>query len=240
MVMDSIKRAATSESIALDDFPITEERRGYELIKRMQDVSMAIIALLLLSPLWLLIGLVIRLTSDGPAIHRQKNVIGRYGRPFTLYKFRTMFVNIDDAQHREAIARFVEGKALDVIEKDGQEVPVYKLTRDPRVTPVGRFLRKTGLDEIPQLINVLRGELALVGPRPPLDYEYERYTNRHKRRLEVLPGITGLYQVTARSQVPFERMIEIDLDYVQRRSYWFDLKIMLLTPWVLITGKGAY
>jgi len=238
--MDSIKRAATSESIALDDFPITEERRGYELIKRMQDVSMAIIALLLLSPLWLLIGLVIRLTSDGPAIHRQKNVIGRYGRPFTLYKFRTMFVNIDDAQHREAIARFVEGKALDVIEKDGQEVPVYKLTRDPRVTPVGRFLRKTGLDEIPQLINVLRGELALVGPRPPLDYEYERYTNRHKRRLEVLPGITGLYQVTARSQVPFERMIEIDLDYVQRRSYWFDLKIMLLTPWVLITGKGAY
>jgi lipopolysaccharide/colanic/teichoic acid biosynthesis glycosyltransferase len=238
--MDSIKRAATSESIALDDFPLTEERRGYELIKRMQDVSMAIIALLLLSPLWLLIGLVIRLTSDGPAIHRQKNVIGRYGRPFTLYKFRTMYVNIDDAQHREAIARFVEGKALDVIEKDGKEVPVYKLTRDPRVTPVGRFLRKTGLDEIPQLINVLRGELALVGPRPPLDYEYERYTNRHKRRLEVLPGITGLYQVTARSQVPFERMIEIDLDYVQRRSYWFDLKIMLLTPWVLITGKGAY
>ena len=238
--MDSIKRAATSESIALDDFPITEERRAYELIKRMQDVSMAIIALLLLSPLWLLIGLVIRLTSDGPAIHRQKNVIGRHGRPFTLYKFRTMYVNIDDAQHREAIARFVEGKALDVIEKDGIEVPVYKLTRDPRVTPVGRFLRKTGLDEIPQLINVLRSELALVGPRPPLDYEYERYTNRHKRRLEVLPGITGLYQVTARSQVPFERMIEIDLDYVQRRSYWFDLKIMLLTPWVLITGKGAY
>lgn len=238
--MDSIKRAATSESIALDDFPLTEERRAYELIKRIQDVTMAIIALLLLSPLWLLIGLVIRLTSEGPAIYRQKNVIGRYGRPFTVYKFRTMYVGIDDAQHREAIARFVEGKPLEVVEKDGKEVPVYKLTRDPRVTPVGRFLRKTGLDEIPQLINVIRGELALVGPRPPLDYEYERYTNRHKRRLDVMPGITGLYQVTARSQVPFERMIEIDLDYVQRRSYWFDFKIMLLTPWVLITGKGAY
>lgn len=239
--MDSIKRAAVSEgNMALDDVPVVEEKRFYEVVKRVQDVTMAIIALVLLFPLWFLIGLVIRLTSSGPAIHRQKNVIGRYGKAFTLYKFRTMYVNSDDSRHREAIAKFVEGQALDTVEKDGQAVPVYKITRDPRVTAVGRVLRKTGLDEIPQLLNVVRGELSLVGPRPPLDYEYEKYTNRHKRRLDVQPGITGLYQVTARSQVPFEKMVDIDLDYIQRRSYWLDMKIIFLTPWVLITGRGAY
>lgn len=233
--MDSVERVPVSE-----EWPAVEEKRLYEFVKRVQDVSMALMALILLAPLWLGIALIIRLTSEGPAIYRQQNVVGRYGRRITIYKFRTMYANRDDKLHKEAIARFVEGKPLDTIEKDGETVPVYKITHDPRVTSVGRFLRKTGLDEIPQLFNVLKGELSMVGPRPPLYYEYEKYTNRHKRRLDVLPGITGLYQVTARSQVTFEGMVEIDLEYVRRRSYWLDLKIILMTPYVLITGKGAY
>lgn len=233
--MDNIKNYSAS-----DEVPLMEEKRFYEFIKRIQDVIMALMAFILFAPLWLILALTIRLTSSGPAIHRQKNVIGRYGKPFTLYKFRTMYVDHDDSLHKEAIARFVAGKPLDTVRKDGKEIAVYKLTHDPRVTSVGAILRKTGLDEIPQLFNVIKGELSIVGPRPPLDYEYESYTKRHKRRLEVLPGISGLYQVTARSAVPFEKMIEIDLDYIQKRSYWFDLKIMMVTPWVLITGKGAY
>ena len=233
--MNSVERVAINEEI-----PLIEHKRGYEIIKRVQDCTMAIMAIILLAPVWIFIAVVIRLTSPGPAIHKQNNAIGRYGKRITIFKFRTMFVNQDDALHQQAIAQFVQGQSLDTIEKDGEQVAVYKITRDPRVTPIGRFLRKSGLDEIPQLFNVLRGELSLVGPRPPLIYEYEHYTERHKRRLDVLPGITGLYQVTARSQVPFERMIDIDLEYISQRSYWFDLKIIFMTPWVLIIGKGAY
>ena len=224
----------------IEERPITEKKRAYEAIKRVQDFAMALMALILLSPIWLFIALVIKFTSEGPVIHYQRNVVGRYGKRITIYKFRTMYINMDNKDHKDAIARFVAGKPLDTIEKDGKEIPVYKITRDPRVTSVGRFLRKSGLDEIPQLVNVLQGEISLVGPRPPVLYEYNHYTERHKRRLDVLPGITGLYQVTERSQVPFERMVEIDLDYIQKRSYWLDLKIILKTPLVLITGKGAY
>jgi len=235
--MESIDR-----TIVREDFTdlLVEQKPIYEFVKRVQDVILAATALFFLAPLWILIMLLVRLTSSGPAIHRQHNVVGRYGKLMTVYKFRTMFTHMNDDIHRKTIARFVKGEQIDSIEKDGEEVPVYKMTRDPRVTLIGRFLRKFGIDEIPQLINVLKGDMSLVGPRPPLLYEYEHYTDLHKMRLEVMPGITGLYQVTARSSVPFEKMIEIDLDYIKRRSYWFDLKIMLLTPWVLITGKGAY
>lgn len=225
---------------ASDEIPLVEQKPVYEFVKRVQDSVMAVMALVLLSPIWLLIALVVKFSSPGPVIYRQPNAIGRYGRRITMYKFRTMVADNDTSEHQEAIARFIKGQHLDTVIKDGKEVQVYKMTRDPRITPVGAFLRKSGLDEIPQLINVIRGELSIVGPRPPLVYEYEHYTPRHKSRLDVLPGMTGLYQVTARSQVPFEKMVEIDLDYIQRRSYWLDLKIMLMTPWVLITGMGAY
>lgn len=235
--MSSIDKSLAERD--LDEVSV-KRKPVYDAIKRVQDVTMSAVALTVLGPIWLLIALVIRVTSPGPVIYRQKNVIGRYGKPMTVYKFRTMYSNSDDSIHRRTIARFVQGEEIDTIEKDGQKVPVYKMTRDPRVTPVGAVLRKSGLDEIPQLVNVLKGEMSIVGPRAPLAYEYEHYTERHKRRLEVMPGITGLYQVTARSAVPFERMIEIDLEYVANRSYWLDLKIMLATPWVLITGKGAY
>ena len=221
-------------------YPLVEQKPVYEFVKRVQDVILATTALVLLAPVWLLIALLIRLTTPGPAIYREKNVVGRHGKLITVLKFRTMYSHTDDAIHRNAVAKFVKGEEIDTIEKDGKKVPVYKIARDPRVTPIGRILRKSGLDEIPQMINVLKGDMSLVGPRAPILYEYEHYAQEHKVRLAVMPGITGLYQVTARSAVPFEKMIEIDLDYIERRSYWLDMKIMLLTPWVLITGKGAY
>jgi lipopolysaccharide/colanic/teichoic acid biosynthesis glycosyltransferase len=216
-----------------------ERKPVYEVVKRVQDTVLSATALILLGPIWLLIALLIRITTPGPAIYKQQNV-GRYGRRITIYKFRTMYVNSDDEIHRKTVARFVKGEEIDTVEKNGETVKVYKMTDDPRVTPIGRVLRKFGLDEIPQLVNVLKGELSLVGPRAPLLYEYAHYNERHKRRLEIMPGITGLWQVTARSMVPFEGMVDIDLDYARRRSYWLDLKIILLTPYVLITGKGAY
>ncbi len=233
--MNSVKPYVTA-----DESPVVEQKRFYETVKRIQDFTMALMALVLLSPLWLLFAVIIKLTSPGPVIYRQTEALGRYGRRITMYKFRTMYADMDNSHHKAAIAKFVQGEHLDTIQKDGKKLRVYKITHDPRVTSVGRILRKSGLDEIPQLVNVLRGELSIVGPRPPLLYEYELYTKEHSRRLEVLPGITGLYQVTARSQVPFEKMVEIDMDYINRRSYWLDLKIILKTPWVLITGMGAY
>lgn len=235
--MDSVEQSVISK-----DFTelLVEQKPFYEFVKRTQDVILSLIALILLGPLWLFMALLVRLSSPGPVIYKQKNVVGRYGKIMTVYKFRTMYTHMDDDIHRKTIARFVKGEQIDTVEKDGEEVPVYKMTKDPRVIPIGSVLRKFGLDEIPQLLNVLKGEMSLVGPRAPLLYEYQHYSARHKLRLEVMPGITGLYQVTARSAVPFEKMIEIDLDYVQHRSYWMDLKIMFVTPWVLITGKGAY
>lgn len=235
--MDSVE-----QSVISNDFAelLVEQKPIYEFAKRVLDVVLATSALALLAPVWILIALLVRLTTPGPAIYRQKNVVGRFGKMMTVYKFRTMHAHMDDDIHRKTIARFVKGEQIDTVEKDGEKVPVYKMTRDPRVTPIGGILRKSGLDEIPQLVNILKGEMSLVGPRAPLLYEYQHYTADHKLRLEVMPGITGLYQVTARSAVPFERMIEIDMDYVQRRSFWLDLQIMVLTPWVLITGKGAY
>ncbi len=230
----------TDEHTALANNPLRVEARLYEVVKRVVDISIALIVLILFVPLWFLIAVVVRLTSPGTALYRQQRVVGKGGREFTVYKFRTMYQNNDNTLHKQAIVRFVAGQALSIVNKDGTEIPVYKLTRDPRVTPFGQILRKTGLDEVPQFINVLRGEMSVVGPRPPMYYEYEHYTEQHKRRLGVLPGITGLYQVMARSQVTFEDMVSLDLEYIEHRSLWLDLKIILMTPWVMITGKGAH
>lgn len=220
--------------------PQVKDRSMYEVAKRILDVAISLVVLALGAPLWAAIAVLVRLTSPGPALYCQRRVVGTGGREFTVYKFRTMYHNNDDSLHKHAIARFLDGQALDVIEKNGTKVPVYKLANDPRVTSIGRILRKTGLDEVPQFLNVLSGDMSVVGPRPPLYYEYERYSEAQRHRLDVLPGITGLYQVTARSQAPFEEMVDIDLEYIRRRSLWLDLKIIILTPWVMITGKGAH
>jgi lipopolysaccharide/colanic/teichoic acid biosynthesis glycosyltransferase len=193
-------------------------------------VAIALVVLIVLSPVWLLIALLVKATSPGPAFFRN-TMVGRGGRLFSYHKFRTMVAG-DDSHHREWLKEFV---TKDAPYKDGR----FKVDADPRRTGIGKFLRRTSLDEIPQLIDVLKGDMSVVGPRPPLLYEFEQYDNRACGRLAVRPGITGLYQVTARSAVPFSQMLAIDLDYIERRSLWLDLKIILATPWMMLTGKGA-
>jgi lipopolysaccharide/colanic/teichoic acid biosynthesis glycosyltransferase len=205
-------------------------RPGYDAVKRLLDGAVAGAGLVLLSPIWLAIGILIRVTSPGPALYRA-TVIGKDGRRFTYYKFRSMVAG-DDRHHKEWLRDFV---TKDAPYRDG----VYKVEADPRVTSVGRVLRRLSLDEVPQLINVLRGEMSLVGPRPPIPFEYELYDERARQRLAVKPGITGLYQVTARSQVPFSRMLTLDLEYIERRSLGLDVAIMVRTVGVVLAGRGA-
>ncbi|MCL4534268.1 MAG: sugar transferase [Bacteroidetes bacterium] len=218
-----------------------EERPLYHLGKRVIDVTLALVILLVFSPVWLLIALLVKLTSPGPVLFAQRE-IGKGGAEFTLYKFRTMYANTAEDINRRFQEQFIKnGQHFATLkDKNGEERPVYKVVNDPRVTPLGRILRKTGLDEIPQLINVVKGEMSVVGPRPAIWYEYEHYSDWHKQRLRVLPGITGLHQVTNRSSVPFDEMVRLDLEYIGRRSLWLDLAIMLKTIPVLLWGRGAY
>jgi len=206
-------------------------RRWYEAASRTLDVLVSAAALLLLCPLWLAIAALIRATSPGPALFRG-TVIGRDGRPFTYLKFRTMVTDGDDSHHRRWLREYV---MRDAAYRDG----VYKVLGDSRITPFGRVLRRFSLDEVPQLVNVLRGEMSVVGPRPPLPCEWDLYDAGARRRMAVKPGITGLYQVTERSAAPFSRMLEIDLEYARRRSLRLDLGIMVRTAWVMLSGRGA-
>jgi len=169
-------------------------------------------------------------SSPGPAVYR-RIVIGKGGKPFTYYKFRTMLEG-NDSHHKEWLRDFV---TRDAAYRDGQ----FKVVGDPRITSVGRLLRRWSLDEIPQLFNVLKGDMSLVGPRPPIPYEFELYDSAARKRLAVRPGITGLYQVTARSQVPFSLMLALDLDYIERRSVQLNVRIMLKTLRAMAHGRGA-
>jgi lipopolysaccharide/colanic/teichoic acid biosynthesis glycosyltransferase len=182
----------------------------------------------------LLIALAIKLDSPGPILYRQERV-GKDGKLFLMLKFRSMHNGSGNQPHQEHVQRLIRENISPL---DG-EAPTLKLKNDARVTPLGRVLRSLSLDELPQLINVLRDEMSLVGPRPPMSYEYELYDERHKARMRVLPGITGLWQVTARNQVSFEEMVQIDIAYAQSTSIWLDLKIMLLTPIEMFRGRGG-
>jgi exopolysaccharide biosynthesis polyprenyl glycosylphosphotransferase len=195
-------------------------------LKRSLDLVVGAGVALVGMPLWLLIALAIRLDSKGPVLYTQAR-IGRDGRPFGMYKFRSM---CDDAETRLA----------DVIDRNEATGPLFKMRADPRVTRVGRYLRRYSLDEIPQLINVIRGEMSLVGPRPPLVSETARYTARDWRRMEVLPGMTGLWQVSGRSAVAFDEMIHLDLFYIENWSVGFDLSVMARTIHEVLWPQGAY
>jgi exopolysaccharide biosynthesis polyprenyl glycosylphosphotransferase len=221
---------------------LSEEKSKKRLpivIKRVLDLVGSLSVLLLLSPVLFLIALAIKLTSKGPIIFRQER-LGQFGAKFNCLKFRTMRVNNDAKIHKEYVRQFIAGQVSNEKRESGEPV-VYKITNDPRVTPVGRLLRKTSLDELPQFWNVLRGEMSLVGPRPPVHYEFEVYDIWHRRRvLEVKPGITGLWQVSGRSRTCFDDMVRLDLRYAQSWSVWLDLKILAATPRAVINGEGAY
>jgi len=207
-------------------------------IKRTMDIVGSLFLLVLLSPVFLVIAAAIKLTSRGPVLFRQQR-IGEHGRPFTFLKFRSMYVNNDASRHKEYVRQLIAGQAAKH-PTNGNGEGVFKLTNDPRITPVGNFLRRTSLDELPQFVNVLRGEMSLVGPRPPVPYEVEAYATWHRRRLlEAKPGITGLWQVHGRSRVGFDDMVRLDLRYARHSSPWLDLKILWQTPRAVIAGDGA-
>lgn len=198
----------------------------YRGSKRAVDVFGSSVALVALSPLLLAIGLAIRLQSPGPALFRQRRV-GQGGKEFTCYKFRSMVNGCDESPHREAACKYLNGE-IKATANDASG-PLFKRPDDPRVTKVGRWLRRTSVDELPQLINVLKGEMSLVGPRPPIPYEVALYSERHWQRLAVPPGITCLWQIGDRDRVGFEEVVSMDLEYIKKRSLWTDMRILLLT-----------
>jgi len=200
--------------------------KGALLVKRLIDVTVAVVGLVLCAPLFLLIALAIRLDSPGPIIFRQTRV-GLRGRHFEMYKFRSMHVGAEEQQDMLA----------DLNEADG---PIFKIRDDPRLTRVGRILRRLSLDELPQLVNVLRGEMSLVGPRPPIPAEVEKYQEWHKKRLEAPPGMTGLWQVSGRSRLSFDEMVLLDIYYIENWSLWLDFKILMRTIPKVLLGEGAY
>jgi len=184
------------------------------------------------------IAVAIKLTSRGPILFRQQR-IGEHGTAFTFLKFRSMFVGNDASQHKDYVRQLIAGQAAKQ-PTNGTGEGIFKLTNDPRITPVGSFLRRSSLDELPQFLNVLRGDMSLVGPRPPVPYEVEAYATWHRRRLlEAKPGITGLWQVQGRSRVGFDDMVRLDLRYARHSSPWLDLKILVQTPGAVIAGNGA-
>jgi lipopolysaccharide/colanic/teichoic acid biosynthesis glycosyltransferase len=206
-------------------------------LKRTTDIVTSLGVLVIGFPFLLAIALLIKLTSKGPVFFKQERV-GEDGETFALFKFRTMRTDCDDSLHREFTRNFIQGR-LPEPSLDAGKSEVYKLTDDPRITAVGGFLRKTSLDELPQFINILKGEMTIVGPRPPLPYEYECYDEWHKLRLKVRPGLTGLWQVSGRSTVPFHEMVMMDIYYIENWSMLLDLKIMLKTVPVMLAGTGG-
>lgn len=214
-------------------------RRAMRATKRMIDVVGSSVLLLLLSPVFLAIVLAVKLTSKGPVLFRQQRV-GRYGKTFTFLKFRSMYVGNDSQVHQEFVKRLISN-AAEPAAADATGAGVYKIVNDKRITRVGKFLRRTSLDELPQFINVLIGDMSLVGPRPPIPYELAAYQTWHRRRLlAVKPGITGLWQVGGRSTVKFDEMVRLDLRYASTWTPWLDFKILLRTPSAVIKGTGAY
>ena len=208
----------------------------YDTVKRLLDLLLSAALLILLSPLLLVVAALIKLTSRGPVLFKQER-IGQMMRPFVMLKFRTMEVNAASAIHQEFVTAFISGRQSE--EKTDPD-RVFKIVKDPRVTSIGGFLRRTSIDELPQFWNVLRGDMSLVGPRPPLPYEVAQYKSWHMRRIAgAKPGVTGLWQVTGRSRTTFDEMVRLDLRYVKRRSLWTDLRILIDTPRAVISGKGA-
>ncbi|MBV9616657.1 MAG: sugar transferase [Ktedonobacteraceae bacterium] len=208
---------------------------SYQRSKRVVDIVFTLLIMIPLCIVTAVIALMIRLDSKGPIFFRQKRV-GLNGVEFEMLKFRSMYQNNDDGRHREATRQFMNGSTLSHEEDSSKR---YKLTNDSRVTRVGRFLRKTSIDELPQFFNVLRGEMTLVGPRPALQYEVDLYSPHDRLRLLGKPGLTGPWQVYGRSRVSFQKMVQMDIDYLHQQSLRQDLKLIALTVPVMLLGQGA-
>lgn len=222
----------SNENLMKEDFQgIDSEqltsRKGYLIIKRFMDIIGSLVGLILLTPILIIIAIMIKIEDPrGPIVFKQIRV-GKNGKEFHMYKFRSMVVNAEE-------------KLKDLLNQNEVSGAMFKMKEDPRVTNIGRFIRKTSIDELPQLINVLKGDMSLVGPRPPLLREVKEYTAYDKQRLMVTPGCTGLWQVSGRSNLSFEQMVELDLYYIIHRNLIFDVKILLKTVKVLLGSKDAF
>jgi lipopolysaccharide/colanic/teichoic acid biosynthesis glycosyltransferase len=237
-MLPDVARASGPGDPVLAPKCVPDPRTATGILKRCVDIAGSLLLLLMLLPLLAIIAVAIKLTSQGPVFYRQTR-IGHGGRTFTLLKFRSMFPNCDDSLHRNYVTRMIAGAQVPHGHEAG--LAIYKIVNDPRVTPVGKILRRNSLDELPQLCNVLRGDMSLVGPRPPLPYEFACYRGWHRRRvLEVKPGLTGLWQVYGRCRTTFEEMVRLDLRYARQWSLWLDLKILLSTPAAVVLRSGAY
>ena len=201
--------------------------KGAYLVKRVLDVVASAILLVLLMPVFFAVAVAIRLEDPGPILFKQKRV-GRWGALFTMWKFRSMYTDAEERKKELMAQNEMEGGVI------------FKMKDDPRVTKVGRIIRKTSIDELPQLWNVLKGDMSLVGPRPPVPQEVDEYSLSDRRRLEVIPGITCIWQVSGRSDIPFDQQVELDVQYIQSQSFWSDIKILLKTVPALLFGTGAY
>ena len=222
---------------------ITAPRLGEEVVKRAIDIGLAAVLIVLTAPLLLLLWCLVRSTSTGPALFRQER-LGRDMRPFTMLKLRSMYTDNDDRMHRDFVTTMLSGEEAEEAQEAQEEVParnnaLFKLTGDPRVTPLGAWLRRTSLDELPQLINVLRGDMSLVGPRPMLAWEAQLLAAAYRRRFTVKPGITGLWQVKGRSRLSMRTALELDVEYTRRRSVLLDLSILARTVPALFRGGAS-
>jgi len=221
-----------------NQFAIRKLLQAKLMAKRLVDLIGATIGLLIFLPIMCIIAIMIKITSSGPIFFKQKR-IGYRGQPFSFIKFRTMYPNCDSKNHQEYVKKYINRKH-DEINNGSKDKPVYKMKNDPRITPVGKFIRKTSLDELPQLWNVIRGEMSLVGPRPPISYEVNEYKPWHYRRLmEMKPGITGLWQVSGRNNTTFDEMVRLDLEYARNWSLLLDTKIICKTVRAVINTEGT-
>ncbi|MCB7462476.1 sugar transferase [Lactiplantibacillus argentoratensis] len=214
------------ETVIIDQMRI-QRRYGYRFVKRGFDILASLMGLILLSPLFLIVAIAIKVDDPRGKVFYSQIRLGRGERPFKMFKFRSMFVDADK-------------KLADLLKYNEVDGAMFKMKEDPRVTRIGHFIRKYSIDELPQLINVLKGDMSLVGPRPPLEREVANYSEYAKQRLYVKPGCTGLWQVSGRNSVGFDEMVELDLQYIEKSSFWFDLKIMFLTVKIMTWPNSAY
>jgi lipopolysaccharide/colanic/teichoic acid biosynthesis glycosyltransferase len=213
---------------------VIHQPRALGVLRRIFDLLVAAALILVLGPVLIAVALAVRLDSRGPALFRQRRV-GYMEREFTLFKFRSMRVDADPRGHREYVTALIKGEGA----PEGGRENLYKLAVDNRITPVGRWIRRWSLDELPQLFNVLRGDMTLVGPRPAIPYEVGEYPAWYRERFAVKPGLTGYWQVSGRSERTYEEMVRLDIEYAERQSLGLDFLILLKTPWVVLSRKGA-